>query len=113
MPKLDDVNEEGTVDVDVVFKDENGAAEVPTAATWTLTDRRGTVINSRSAVTIGSLASTVTITLSGADLAVQSGETARLVPRRLLVKATYDSSLGTGLPMTEEFTFNVINFAGI
>jgi hypothetical protein len=44
--------------------------------------------------------------LSGLDLAMQTGET--LVGQRLLtVQATYNSTLGTGLPLKAEVKFIV------
>jgi hypothetical protein len=98
--------EKSTYVITVAFTDEDGAAVIPTAATWTLTDASGTVINSRTGVAMSPLASTYNIVLSGLDLAMQTGET--LVGQRLLtVQATYNSTLGTGLPLKAEVKFIV------
>ena len=105
--------EEGTYVVTLSFTDETGQAVAPSAATWTLTDNAGTVINSRDTVTISSPATTVNIVLSGDDLAVQSGETGYYLERRILVEATYSSNLGTDLPMKWEGAFNVKNLTAV
>lgn len=104
-----EVEEESTLGITVSFLDDDGNAETPTSATWTLTDTDGTVINSREQQNIGSLASSVTITLSGNDLAIQSGETTELVLRRFLVEAVYDSDLGSDLPMKKSVAFAIQN----
>lgn len=87
--------EEGFYAIDIAFTDEDGDAVVPNADTivWTLTDQAGNVINSRDAEEVESAAS-ITIELDGADLAIQSGESAPIVRRRLIVKWEYDSDLG-------------------
>ena len=53
--------EKSTYVVPVTFRDENGISVAPTAATWTLTNEYGVVINSRSDVAISPLAATVNI----------------------------------------------------
>ena len=111
---LPNANEESTYAVDVSFFNENDVAVTPSAATWTLTDKAGTVINSRTAVVISGLSTSNTIGLSGNDLAISAAETnLKLVERRLLVEFTYTSTLGAGLPGTQEFIFSIVNFAGI
>jgi hypothetical protein len=98
--------EKSTYVITVSFTDEDGVAVIPTAGTWTLTNEGGTVINSRSAVAMSPLASTYKIVLSGLDLAMQTGEW--LIGHRLLtVQATYNSTLGTGLPLKAEVKFIV------
>lgn len=102
------VPEESSVGFQVSFEDEAGAALTPSAISWTLTNARGTVINSRSAVSVNPTASTVIITLSGDDLAWSSD------PRRfLLVSATYSSDLGSNLPLLEQVQFSITNSAGV
>lgn len=93
--------ENSTFPVRLTFTDEDGAALVPSAVTWTLTDLAGLVINSREDVA-ATPGATVTIVLSGADLEVGS---AVQVERMLTVEATYSSSLGAGLPLVEEIRF--------
>lgn len=94
---------------DVSFFDEDGTAVTPSAATWTLTDDHGTVINSRSAVAL-TLAPVATIVLSGADLA--ASDPLRL-NRRLLVEWTYDSTAGTNLPGKHEASFDVDDLVAV
>lgn len=104
--------EKSTYVITVVFTDENSVAVIPTAATWTLTDWNGIVINNRSAVAMSPLASTYNVVLSGLDLAIQTGES--LVGHRLLtVQATYNSSLGTGLLLKAEVEFVVDSLVNV
>lgn len=86
------------------FVNEDGAAVTPTAATWTLTDRAGTVINSRSAVSITPLATSATIVLQGNDLALAD---ARKRARFVTIEYAYTSALGTGLPGKVEVEFYI------
>lgn len=60
--------DEGALGISIAFTDENGGAVTPSAASWTLKDRVGNVINSREDVTISSLSTTVYILLEGDDL---------------------------------------------
>lgn len=96
--------ERSTYVVDLTFTDENGDAVTPTAVTWTLTDELGNVVNGRDAVS-ATAAATVTVVLSGLDLAV--GGDLVGVWRRLLVEATYTSDLGAGLPLKDEIRFKI------
>jgi len=102
--------EEGSYFVTVSFFDEDDAAETPNADTiyWTLTDNDGTVINDRDNEAIDSDTS-VTIELEGDDLAIQSGETADLVRRRITLLWEYDSDLGNDKPATAECIFILRN----
>lgn len=96
-------NERGTLKVTISFTDESGDAVTPATVTWSLTDENGTVINSRSNVSIGSLDTSVTLVLSGADLALVNAS----VDRILTVRITYDSDLGSGLTENEEALFKI------
>lgn len=96
--------ERSTLAVDLTFRDEDGSAVAPSSATWTLTDTSGTVINSRSAVSIASPESAETIVLSGADLANTSSVP---VQRVLTIEAVYSSDLGSNLPLKQEIRFLV------
>lgn len=98
--------EESTLAIVISFTDEDGNAETPATANWTLTDDDGDVINSREEVTISSLDTSVTVVLSGDDLALQSGESGSAV-RRFVVQGTYNSDLGNGLPMIDSVAFPV------
>lgn len=97
--------ERSTYIVTVAFKDEDGAAVVPSTATWTLTDTAGAVVNSRSAVSLAPVSATEEIVLTGADLALTGS-----VPeeRVVTVKSTYTSSLGVGLTFNEEIRFLLV-----
>jgi len=88
------------------FTDETGAAVVPNAGlNWTLMTKAGRVINSRLSVPI-TPASSITIVLSGDDLALVDGETKG---RRVLIEGTYDSDLGAGLAIRDQLTFSIVN----
>lgn len=83
--------EEGIYVITVAFTDEDEAAVTPSAATWTLSDEAGNVINSRADVAIGSLSTSVEIVLAGADLSLATYPD----PLRVFtVTYTYSSSLG-------------------
>jgi putative intracellular protease/amidase len=92
------------------FLDAAGNLVTPDSASWTLSTAAGTVINGREEVTISPLAATVTIVLSGADLALVVGDNAPA--RRLLtVEATYSSDEGAALPLRDEYEFAVRHLA--
>lgn len=96
--------EKSTYAVTVAFLTEAGVAVVRASARWTLTSGTGAVINGRTQVAIAPLAATVTVVLQGADLAFQAGEATTAV-RLFTIEATYDSTLGTSLPLKEECRF--------
>ena len=102
--------EQSTYVVKIDFLDEDGVAVTPTAATWTLTDPAGNVVNSRTAVSISSPASTVNVVLSGLDLALEGYSTST---RHFLVEATYNSTLGNGLPLKAEATFEIEDLVAV
>ena len=101
--------ERGTYFVTLSFVDENGAAVVPDSVTWTLTNDRGSIINSRSAVVIAVPATSNTIVLSAADLAI--GDYG--IERHLLVEGIYDSTLGNNLPFKSQANFLIENFTAV
>ena len=103
--------EQSTYVVPVTFRDENGISVAPTAATWTLTNEYGVLVNGRLDVAISPLAATVNIVLTGADLAMLGELDNR--KRLLLVEATYSSSLGAGLNLREEIEFVVRALVGV
>lgn len=104
-------NEESTFVVTVAFTDTTGAAVTPNnGLNWTLTDTRGNVVNSRSAVSITPGAS-VTIVLSGDDLALPSALYGR--DRVLTVQGTYDSDLGNALPLKEQIVFTIDDLTAV
>lgn len=105
--------EGSTYGIPFTFTDDLGVAVVPTSATWTLLKRGGsppseTIV--RGPVTITPLTSTYIIILSGTDLALVFAESPI---RYVLVKYTYSSSLGTGLPANDIISFLVTNLVGV
>lgn len=93
--------EQATFGITLSFTDEDGAALTPNSGlVWTLTDVSGNVINSREdeSITAGS---TITIVLSGDDLAIGTNGKERVVT----VQGTYNSDLGTNLPLIQEVRF--------
>lgn len=93
--------------VAVSFYDEDGDAAVPTAIHWSLKNSAGTIINSRSGVAVAVPAAAINIVLYGDDLALESADSTSEV-RYLVVTATYDSTLGTGLPLVGVYEFRVL-----
>ena len=94
--------DQSTYVVTAVFTDAAGASTIPTVITWTLSDRDGTIINSREDVEVATPAATISITLSGADLDFDDGSM-----RVITIEATYDSTEGTGLPLKDEAYFSI------
>lgn len=84
----------------------------PITLQWTLTDEAGTVINSRSAVSVSLTAgqAETPIFLSGDDLQILAGESSRrYARRRLVVEATYRKAESASNPATEIVYFFVEN----
>jgi hypothetical protein len=98
--------EESTYIVNAGFKDENGDDVTPDSITWSLVDVDGNYINSRQDVSIAVPDSDVDIVLSGDDLVIQTGE-AGVTKRYLVVKATYDSDVGSDLPLNDYAVFPI------
>jgi hypothetical protein len=101
--------EEGTYVVGFSITDENGDATVPTSLVWTLMGRDEAVINEREDVPVSPLVSSGSIVLSGDDLAIIDGYTIRY----FLMKGTYDSTLGSDLPINEAASFEIENLPGV
>lgn len=103
--------EGATFAIDITFSDEDGAAVIPKAGLkWSLTDLFGNVVNNRADITIEGPASTVTIVLSGADLALPDPDDN---VRVLTIEGTYDGALGTDLPLVDEARFTIVNLRGV
>lgn len=102
--------ERSTYAITVPFVDEAGASVTPTAATWTLLDKVGAIVNSRNDVVI-TPATTVTIVLSGADLALDAAYSGKT--RIVLVEWTFNSSIGTGLPGKDNIRFTIADLVGV
>ena len=119
-------SEEGTYAIDEIqFLDsqDTPAAVTPETGTvtWCLTDKNGDIINSREDVPITS-ASSMTIVLSGDDLAIsgsvdkyvtRDGVIIQQYQRHVLVQGLVDTVIGTetldNTPVTKEFIFYIEN----
>jgi len=100
--------EKSTFVISVSFTDEDDSAVVPNSGlTWTLTDMDGDVINNRENVSI-TPASTIYIVLQGDDLEIADSSN-NYEGRIITVEGTYDSDLGSDLPMKDTCRFDVIN----
>ena len=109
----DKANEESTYIITCNFVDEDDTAVIPDTLSWTLTDLDGTVINSRSNVSVAVPTASYDIVLYGDDLAMQTGETSQTAGRKLTISATYTSDAGTGLPLKDEVIFFIENFTNV
>ncbi|KKN06567.1 hypothetical protein LCGC14_1075830 [marine sediment metagenome] len=119
-------SEEGTYAIDdIQFLDSQDPPVAVTpevgSVTWCLTDKNGTIINSREDVPITS-ASSMTIVLSGDDLAIsgnadkyvtRNGVIIEQYQRHVLVQGLVDTVIGTetldNTPVTKEFIFYIEN----
>lgn len=109
---LDPVLEESVCVITVAWLDEDGSAVTPSAATWSLSDLHGTIVNNREDVTITDLATSNDIVLEGDDL-VYSASGLSGSKRQLLVKFTYNSDAGSGLKGKAAAEFEIINLAAV
>ena len=94
--------DQSTYKLTLTYTDSAGDAVTHTAVTWTMTDRAGTVINSREDVSISSPSTSNDIILSGDDLRYSDGRW-----RVVTVEATYNSTGGNGLPLRGECVFSI------
>jgi hypothetical protein len=100
--------EESTYVITAAFKDEDGTAVTPQTVVWTLTDKDGTVINSREDVS-ETPDTSISVVLTGDDLAVSTvGRT-----RVLTILATYNSDYGSLLKLKAAATFSVENLIAV
>jgi hypothetical protein len=100
------VPEQGSATFKCVFKDEDGSSVVPTSINWDLTALDGSVIAYNQSVSVP--ASTTYITISGSNFRILEGED-RWGERLLTIRATYNSTYGTGLPLNKQIKFRVQN----
>jgi hypothetical protein len=94
--------------VPIGFLDHDNAPITPKTATWTLTDGRGNVINSRLNQAVSPLAETYDIVLHGLDTAY-----ALAAERLVTVEFTYDSDLGNDLPGGDQARFEIDNLVTV
>ena len=103
--------EESTFAITAAFTDSAGNAVVPNSLTWSLSDRDGTIINSREDVAIATPAASTTVVLSGDDLALADPDNSIRV---FIIKGNYDDpTLGNGLPIQDEAIFEIENLTNI
>lgn len=100
------VNEKSTIAITATFP------AAPKTLTWSLTDTSGTVINSRSAVSVSNPGATVQVVLSGSDLAMSSAALSQEY-RDISFSGVYDSALGNNLPITGAARFKIVNLSGV
>lgn len=93
--------------VAISFADAAGTAMTPTSATWSLYDQDGSVVNSRSAVTISGMSSTINITTTSADNVYNAKRSKGVCRRYMLVSAVYTSAYGTGLTLNGWFQWDI------
>lgn len=99
--------EESTFSITAAFTDSAGNAVVPNSLTWSLSDRDGTIINSREDVAIATPAESNTVVLFGDDLALADTDNP---VRVFLIQGDYDDPvLGAGLPIKDEAIFEISN----
>lgn len=91
-----------TFNIPFSFTDEAETDLVPNVLTWKLTDSDGTVLNSRTGVSL-TPAATVNVTLSDNDLVLTSVTDDGI--RFVTLTGTYDSAVGLNLPLTHVVEF--------
>jgi hypothetical protein len=97
-----------TKTVEVSFFDGAGVSMTPDTVTWSLYTGPGALVGTREDV-YATPAATVRIVLSGADHLVSMAQETR----RLVIKATYTSTDGAGLPLVAEFGYPVTDITGM
>lgn len=103
---LSDVPEQTTKAVTMAFEDEDGQDVVPNSLVWSLYNEDGDIVNDKEDVEIETPAATVTIAVYGDDLVYTDGR-----KRRVVVTGTYDSTLGSDLPLVGIAEFNLVRQA--
>lgn len=93
--------ENGTFVEQFYCTDEDGAVVTPNAIVYDLSDGSGEIVNSRSSASV-TPSTLMTVVLSGADLAI-SGSSVRV----MTIRATYNSTLGTSMPLNDERIFYI------
>lgn len=96
--------EKSTYVINMSFKDENGTAVTPGTLTWTLTDTKGRVINSRENVAVSVPTSSENVVLYGDDLALSQNDNRTRV---FTAYATWSGTYGASLPLRNECEFMI------
>lgn len=100
------VPEEGTIVFKLSFRDYDKSLVPPITLFWDLSALDGTIVAYNQEVT--ELACTVYIVLSGSLTRILYGEE-RYGDRLLTVRATYNSDLGSNLPLNKQYAFRIKN----
>lgn len=104
------VNQNSTAEFEVRFSDEGGAPTTPSQVTWSVTNRKGEIVNGNDDKPVAA-DEVVSIVLTGDDLgltALEAGPSVEeLFDRFLIVKYSYTSSIGADLPGTSQTLFRV------
>ncbi len=98
--------EQSTFVVTASFTDENGDTVVPNTLKWSLVDSDGKAVNDRRNVSV-TPDSSVDVILSDNDLKIDKDRDKIL--RWIVFEGTYDSDLGSDLPLKEQAEFTVLN----
>ena len=97
--------EGGSAVLCISFKDDNKSPIVPLTLSWTLCDALGGIINNRQDEVVDTPASVTKILVYGDDLKLTDAEDDGF--RLVLLDGTYDSSLGDGIPLKDQFGFYI------
>lgn len=101
--------EKGTAVFALSFFDENSLAIAPNSIYYTLTDVKGSAINSIENMGYSSPAASIYLVLSSNDLMISSGFELAQERRHLLLSANYNSSIGSNLSLRHLIKFDVTN----
>ena len=99
--------EEGSYPIAFTLRDFNGNTLIPDFINWTLTDKKGNIINSREEVSITAAEDSI-ILVQGDDLKIGHYG----IDRFVLVKYAYTSTLGNGIPDNEQIFFQIEDHRG-
>lgn len=100
--------EGGTFFIPGVFLDSNSDAMTPNSCFYTITNDKGSIINSLDAIGF-TPNSSFNIKLSGADLDLTSGFIGTKETRFISITGEYDNSSYTNLPLRGGGYFDIIN----
>ena len=95
------------------FTDRFDEPVIPNSITWSLTDEDGTVINSRSDISIAVPAASVTVAISGDDLPWAGNFPGEIYIIYFLFKAIYDEVDKSDVPANKQRRIGVTNLRGV
>ena len=99
--------EGGTGVLQVSFEDEDGAAMTPDTLYWSLRNDDGNIVNGRDEVQITGLDTSVDIVLQGDDLPALEKKDQKYYHLWIVLKGTYTSTYGSGLPFADQVRISV------